>query len=343
MFRDTQFQRLNKAYPRERSLNCIDALRIGQDYGDDGVRKRRVFKEYDRLLLTNPVEWASLQFQSILNHVANDGDVPSILTIRIEGYFGRHVIIDGNHRAVAYAYLKKPIRFFEIRSDHDIDRIIQIEARGGFSGFPHRSFLTQDTTYEQLLHDAIVAMAREMKTCSAQDRALEFRGEDRKRQSPEYVREQREQVRREIERYRLVPVNYETQWQQEYSAHNVSAKVSETYRVKKSHSNRHRSKLLFSEHPTNPSADDDVRRWFTAIFARFGDLNGSEFPCAYSEIARLCDEESSRGPTIAKKLQQADLLEHVRVGDIDTGESYSNGRPMKQRITFWRLKSINSD
>jgi hypothetical protein len=103
--------------------------------------------------------------------LAQGCDMPAIITVRIEGRSGRHVIVDGNHRAVAHAYLKLPIRYFEIRSDADIDTIVQVEARGGFAAFPHRSFLTQRISYKQLVHDAVVAASQVMETCSVQDKA----------------------------------------------------------------------------------------------------------------------------------------------------------------------------
>lgn len=145
------------------------------------MRNRREMEQFDRLLLTNKVEWTAIPFQGLLKHLQSRDTVPAIITVQVEpGHQGRHVIIDGNNRAVAHAYLKRPVRYFPILSAKDIDAILEIEARGGFSGFPHRPFLKGDASYKKLVQDAIMAAAHGMNGCTAQQKADEFRREKKR-------------------------------------------------------------------------------------------------------------------------------------------------------------------
>lgn len=140
------------------------------------MKKRRMIENYDLLLLTNPVEWASPTFQSILGYVRTAKNVPSIVVVRETSAFRNHLlIVDGNHRAVAHACLGNPIRFFEIRNRNDIDRILLIEARGGLAEFPHRNFLTGAKGLTALKREAIWASGRKLGFYSVEEVAQTFR------------------------------------------------------------------------------------------------------------------------------------------------------------------------
>ena len=304
------------------------------------MKKRRTLQNFEQLLLTNKVERCSGQFHSILESVRANDNVPAILTVRSEHAFpSRHIIIDGNHRAVAHACLKRPIRYFVIRSQKDIDKILEVEARGGFSGFPHRLFLTGDKSLKTLVHEAVVAAAHDMKARTAQAVALEFDAEERRLTSSKSSTVKQEQIRHEIERHTLVPINGKMSWQPNHRRSpetNDESDGNADWLDRESPVSTFRGNNTRTE-PKHPS-DGEVNAWFNAMYKRFGSKWGrKEFPCAYSEFAVICSQEEGRGLTIASNLQRAGLLERVRVGEIETEGFYPNGKPIMKRITYWRF------
>lgn len=117
-------------------------------------------------------------------------------------------------------------------------------------------------------------------------------------------------------------------------------RLTKAYPRGRTHRSPNQVRSTFSVRAARSVLDVDVNGCYASILEKFRKCDRNEFPCAYSKIAHLCGEECSRGPVIANKLQEADLLERIRVGQIETGDSYPNGKPVKQRITFWRLKHI---
>ncbi len=149
------------------------------------MKKRKTVIDHELLLLTDIGKYEDVQW---FVHRLEEGDqFPAIAVVPLNKFSRRHfLILDGNKRAVAHAYLNRPIRFFEISSELQIDAFLEVESRAGVAGFPHRKFLTGEKSMKELvLHAALAYQERGMRT--ALDLAQEFRAiaKERKVTSPQ--------------------------------------------------------------------------------------------------------------------------------------------------------------
>lgn len=268
--------------------------------------KRRVLRGFDRLLLTNKVSWDSPHFQSLLTHIEAGSHVPAIVVARTsEEFLSRFVVIDGNARAVAHAFLKRPLRYFELRSNEDVEQIKMIEARGGLSEFPHRAFLTGDIRFESLRHEAVVKAAREMNGRTARDLAVIFRAEMREASSARYG--------------------------------SISVVDQKSSGSPESQPPVFRATGLIPTPSPKPQtiADAIITQWSSRVRSHFANRrDGREFACAYNELARICGEGSGRGTEIAECLQQHGVLRFRKEVTIYLGRGHS---PSSETTLFWSL------
>ncbi len=280
--------------------------------------KRHFFDTFDDILLSDRVKYHSAQFQSAINDLhKHDIATPLIIIKGIGTLENIFIIIDGNHRVIVSALEKISIHAYELESEKDIESILSLESLGKIAPFPHRGFLLGKITFRELRLDAIRAVAKQGGIGVPE--VIRFI----RRQDTLNSEIKQDQDHLNAIKYRLIRQPSLKLYKREKNEQPLP-----TYTVNQD----------ISRDSVIGIAPVELKNWIEIVCEQFAThFNNREFPCSHKAFALICNLPENRGATVSSSLVREGLLEKVRVGSIESGEFYANGKPITNRVTYWRI------
>jgi hypothetical protein len=136
------------------------------------ARERTLF---DRYVLTKEVKLDSDRFLETLEEVRLAPIAPRMFVRESEEPLpGSYLVIEGNYRAVAHAYIGRQLRIFPIRSPREIDLLLKDDTVGKQLPFRESVLVAARTERGAILDEALISAARRFKFRTAHDLALAY-------------------------------------------------------------------------------------------------------------------------------------------------------------------------
>jgi len=129
------------------------------------------FDHFDRLLISDRPDFESEHFSRLHDAILEGVEVPGIVIGRLPINLWRrayHIILDGNHRAVACCLSSRPARCYELETNRDKHILCEFVAEDVVS-VPLRRFMTGKQSLRQLMEEALWHAGRKCSLVSVEE------------------------------------------------------------------------------------------------------------------------------------------------------------------------------